>query len=88
MKKQHRTKDKIGINPRCKASALSAFQKNDTSEPNNQLLEPLPTKQLRFPTPKRNLKTRTKNQFRQANRDTTSIQQKPRPHHKKQKQRS
>jgi hypothetical protein len=53
----------------------------------NQLLEPLPTKQLRFPTPKRNLKRRTKNPFRQTNRDTPSIQQRPRPHHQKQNKR-
>lgn len=49
------------------------------------ILELLPTKQLRFPSPKRNPKKRTKNSFRKTNRNTPSIQQRPRPHHKEQK---
>ncbi len=40
-------------------------------------MEPIPTKQLRFPTTKRNLKRRTKNPFRKPNRNATPIQQKP-----------
>ena len=57
-------KDKISINPRCEASVSSAFQKKKQHEHNKQILELLPTKQLRFSTPKRNPRRRTKNPFR------------------------
>ena len=50
--------------------------------------ELLPTKQFRFPSPYRNPKRRPKSSIRQTIILFASIQQRPRPHYKKQKIRS
>ena len=76
MTNQHQTRDNKALRTLRKPLCPLRLKK-EQHENNNQLLELLPTKQLRFPTPKRNPKRRTKNPFRQTNRDTTSIQQRP-----------